>query len=201
MNKIFLFVLSLILIAACSKSNKDDNPAYVHYDINFNEVAPNEVYQAATAGIPGFLHVDSSHVTLGTAFRIYTIQNAALSNCSPPNVAWLLASYDIWYIVATVDSETRYILTIDKMNNEWTLVSSGGTGMADMITEARTLYSQYTPIFIESHEPDGFFFTLPELGDSNLTWFLLYPPRPLDQQSIKSLPEAMAYLNPACASQ
>jgi len=77
----------------------------------------------------------------------------------------------------------------------------GATGLADRINEARTLYPQYTPILIQCHEPDAYLFTLPELGDSNLTWFLQYPPKPLDQQSIRSLSEAVAYLNPACAPQ
>ena len=200
MIQIVWITFFLVINVGCSEPNNGKQNPYVHYDIDFNEVAPTEVYQAASKGIPTFLGVQSSQVSLGTAFRNYYIQEAARSNCNPPNVVWLLAYYsDMWRIIATVDGTTSYLIDMYKTNDEWKVASStSAQSYMDLMQQLKALYPEYKPIYIWSYEGESFFY-FPELNDTNLTWIEHYPLDPSELQNIKSLSEAMAYMNPACA--
>lgn len=159
MRQIVWITFYLIISAGCSEPNNDNQKAYVHYDIDFTEVAPTELYQAASTGIPTFLGVQPSHVTLGTAFRNYYIQEAARSNCTPPNVAWLLAYYsDMWRIIATVDGTTPYVIDMYKTNGEWKVATSANAqSYVDLMQKLKVLYPEYSPIYLWSHEGESFF--------------------------------------------
>lgn len=168
-----LALISLVVVAARSSVGAD---------------APPEVYAAATNGLPWFLAkvppdskqqygfpdgADFSKIHLGSPLLLRTIRPSALSsNQTSEAVSSVVSDTSMWFFPIMLDTEVKAMLVVDRQGNEWKAVS---LGYVPLVTEWNQVSRQwpaakgYHPRLIAVFQAKRFYFTVPELGDHNLT--------------------------------
>lgn len=176
--------------------------------------APAAVQQAAIEGLHPFLNkisVDSleqygfipgdvrSMATLGTPFLMYTITPSALAKYrTGMSVASMVTPTTMWYFPVLMGGQTRAILVVDQINNQWQAVSLGYAGLAGelgALSRQWNVAQGYHPMLIVVFQAKQYLFTVPEKGAYNLTRLTANRPEVTDPlQATKSLADDYATL-------
>lgn len=168
-----LALISLVAVSARSSVGAD---------------APPEVSVAASNGLPVFLakvpldskqqygfpdDADFSKIHLGSPVLLQTIRPSALaSNQMSETVSSVVSDTSMWYFPVLMGAEVKAMLVVDRQGNEWKAVS---LGYAPLATEWNQVLHQwpaargYHPKLIAVFQAKRHYFTVPELGDLNLT--------------------------------
>jgi len=150
--------------------------------------APQEVYRAASNGLPVFLgkvplksrelygftpDTDFSKIQLGPPALLRTIRPATLSsNRTVTAVSAVVSDTTMWFFPVLVEGEAKAMLVVDRHDGEWRAVS---LGYAPLAAEWNHVLHQWPaargfhPALIGVFQANQFYFTIPELGDANLT--------------------------------
>jgi hypothetical protein len=168
--------------------------------------APPEVTTAASNGLPSFLakvpaeskqlygfaeDVDFSKVRLASPLLLYTIKPSALSsNQVNDTVSSVAFETSMWFFPVLIGTEVKAMLVVDRQDNEWKAVSLGYAPLArewHQVCNQWPLGKGFHPRLVAGFQAAQFYFTVPEVGDQNLTPLL--SPRNTGP-SAKSLPLA-----------
>ena len=150
--------------------------------------APPEVSTAASNGLPVFLakvppaarplygfalDADFSQASLGAPLLLHTIKPSALaSNQANGTVSSVVSETPLWFFPVMMGTEVKAMLVVDRQNNEWKAVS---LGYAPLASEWNQVLSQWPaakgfhPRLVAVFQAAQFYFTVPEVGDRNLT--------------------------------
>jgi len=150
--------------------------------------APDAVVQAARQGLRPFLdkipqkslgqfgfdQADSfDAAVLGTPLLLHTITPSALKQYqSGAAVTSLLTPTTLWYFPILIAGQSKAILVVDRLRDQWQAVSLGYPGLArewDAISKQWPESQGYHPILIAIFQAHQHVFTVPEKGADNLT--------------------------------
>lgn len=150
--------------------------------------APEGVLKAATQGLQpflskipapsveeyGFVHGDDlATASLGTPFMVHTITPSALEKYQAGmTVASILTPTTAWYFPVLIAGQTRAILAVDNIDNQWQAVSLGDAGLAKELGAVSRQWKAsqgYHPMLIVVFQAHKFLFTVPEKDAYNLT--------------------------------
>lgn len=162
--------------------------AWMVMSIQASGATPDEVAQAAAKGLPELLakipagawrdygFADASEVAKATLDRplcLYTITPAALAGYqSGESIRSLLSDTTMWYVPVKVADSVRAILVVDRLDGAWQAVSLGYVPLAGPM---QALIAQWPPAkgfhpkLILVFQAQQYLFTIPELGEDNLT--------------------------------
>ena len=150
--------------------------------------APDAVVQAATQGLRPWLDkipvtampqfgldptapLDSA--TLGTPFLVHTITPAAFRQYKAgTDVSTLITPTTLWYFPVLIAGEPKAILVVDRMNEQWEVVSLGYAALALEWADVTRQWPEskgYHPTLVAVFQAKQHLFTVPEKGASNLT--------------------------------
>jgi len=153
-----------------------------------NQDAPADVQQAAIQGLQPFLNkipaislaeygfvpgnaLDTA--TLGDPFQLYTITPGALEQYQPSlAVTEILTQTTMWYFPVLIAGQTRAILVVDRLDNQWQAVSLGYAGLAQELGALNRQWKAsqgYHPMLIVVFQARQYLFTVPEKDSHNLT--------------------------------
>jgi hypothetical protein len=149
---------------------------------------PREVSLAATNGLPVFLAMippdfkheygfpddaDLSTVSLGSPVLMHTIQPAALSsNQVSDTVSSLVSESSMWFFPLLMGSEVRAMMVVDRQGSVWKAVSLGYAPLArewNQVLNQWPASKGFHPRLIAVFQAKQFYFTVPEIGERNLT--------------------------------
>lgn len=149
---------------------------------------PNDVQQAAQAGLAPFLNQISSDAleqygfrsgddlqkaTLAAPFLLHTITPAALDQYREGlAVASLISPTTSWYFPVLIAGQARAILVVDRQDNQWQAVSLGYAVLAQKLAVLNRQWKAadgYHPILIAVYQAQQYLFTVPEKDAYNLT--------------------------------
>jgi hypothetical protein len=149
---------------------------------------PPEVNAAASNGLPVFLakvppdskqqygfpdNADFSKVHLGSPLLLQTIRPSDLSsNQTSGTVSSVVSDTSMWFFPVLMGAEAKSMLVVDRLGNEWKAVSLGYAPLAgewNQVLHQWPAASGYHPKLIAVFQARRFYFTVPELGDRNLT--------------------------------
>lgn len=150
--------------------------------------APEAVQQAAAQGLQpflskipapsveeyGFVHGDDlATASLGTPFMVHTITPSALEQYQAGmTVASILSPTTAWYFPVLIAGQTRAILAVDNIDNQWKAVSLGYAGLArelGAVSQQWKAVQGYHPMLIVVFQAKQYLFTVPEKDAYNLT--------------------------------
>ena len=153
---------------------------------------PDDVHKVADDGLQSFLeripkgsmeeygfakddNLDEAY--LGGAFRLYNISPEVLSMYkSNDSVSAIISETDTWYFLVTINNETKSILIVEKLNDEWKTVGLGYSSLAkelDIILKQWPRSDGFNPLLIVVFQAQEYLFTIPEIDGYNLTPVLL----------------------------
>ncbi len=154
----------------------------------FAETAPPEAIAAAQAGLLPFLQPitpedmsnfglapgdNVSDAILGDPFQLYTITPAKLLDANDDTpVDSLLSPTGRWFFPIVLAGESRAILAVEKMDEEWQAVTMGMTGLAIEMEKINRQWPKskgFEPKLIAIYQAACYFFTVPEMGNKNFT--------------------------------
>lgn len=92
---------------------------------------PAEVLEAARQGLHG------ENLVLGFGFQVYTVNPAQLVDKPGEPLHALLIPAGMWRFVVLSEGLPQALITVDKVDGQWSAVSIGGTGLAKEITALR----------------------------------------------------------------
>ena len=155
---------------------------------SFAETAPAEVLAAAEVGLLPFLESlpssewehfgfapgdKISDAVLGAPFQLYTITPTKLLNAEDDTpVNSLISPTGRWFFPIILESKSRAILTVERMEGEWQAVTLGMTGLAVEMEKLNRQWPKakgYEPKLITIYQAASYFFTIPEQGSDNFT--------------------------------
>ena len=150
--------------------------------------APADVQQAAVQGLQPFLDKipagsmeefgfaagdNLSAATLGAPFLLYTLTPSALEQYrAGAAVTSLVTPTTAWYFPVLIAGQTRAILVVDKLDNQWQAVSLGSAALAKELGRLGGQWKAaqgYHPMLIVVLQAKQHFFTVPEKDSQNLT--------------------------------
>lgn len=150
--------------------------------------APEGVLQAAADGLQPFLNkipMDSFEqfgfvpgddlitASLGTPFLVHTIPPAALEQYQAGmTVASIVKPTSMWYFPVLIAGQTRAILVVDRLDNQWKVISLGYASLARELGAVNQQWKAaqgYHPMLIVVFQAKQYFFTVPEKDAYNLT--------------------------------
>ena len=150
--------------------------------------APEAVQQAAVEGLQpflnkiptesleqyGFVHGDvRGMASLGTPFLMYTITPTALQNYrTGMSVTSMVTPTTMWYFPVLMGGQTRAILVVNQVDNQWQAVSLGYAGLAQELGVLNRQWKAsqgYHPMLIVVFQAKQYLFTVPEKDSQNLT--------------------------------
>jgi hypothetical protein len=154
----------------------------------FGETAPPEAITAAQSGLPAFLEKipagdsrsygfepgDPIHAAYpGAPYRLHEITPAALARFKPGDaVDSLTRPAGMWYFPVMIRDEVKAILIVDYLDGAWRAVSLGQAPLARELNSIRRQWpkeSGYSPSLVVNFQSAGYFFTVPQVNDHNLT--------------------------------
>ena len=153
-----------------------------------NQDAPADVQQAALQGLQPFLNKipvislaeygfapgDSlDTATLGNPFLVHTITPGALEQYRTGlAVSSIVTPTTMWYFPVLIAGQTRAILVVDRLDNQWQAVSLGYAGLAQELGVLNRQWKAsqgYHPMLIVVFQAKQYLFTVPEIDSQNLT--------------------------------
>ena len=180
---------------------------------------PQEVVQTAEEGLPIFLSLISpswmenfgfsendnlDDAVLGRPFQEYSIYDTDVENYREEDTIYdVLTESLIWYFPVMIADESKCLLGVGKMDDNWEAVSIGNAWLAQSVALARQVWpisEGYDPLFCVKQSISTYFFTIPQVDEYNLTQLNYYPPIESEDeltqlyQDLKPLPETMAYI-------
>jgi hypothetical protein len=152
------------------------------------QTAPVEVLRAATNGLPAFLEsvslgnrelygftndTELAQARLGMPWRVYTITPKNLAaHPAETELTPLLSETSLWYFPVLVGDDTRAILVVDRMDDEWRAVALGYVPLArelHQIIKQWPASAGYHPRLVAAFSANRLYFTVPEVDDHNLS--------------------------------
>jgi hypothetical protein len=149
---------------------------------------PQAVLEAAKTGLPFFLGQippgskelygfastdDLSAARLGAPLQMLTIRPAAIDkSSSSATVSSILSETSMWYFPIRIESESKAMLVVDRDGGTWKAVSFGYTSLGHELNELLAQWPDskgFHPQLIAVFPAKRFYFTVPEVGDFNLT--------------------------------
>lgn len=150
--------------------------------------APEGVLQAAVEGLQPFLSkvpMDSleqygligsdvlSSASLGTPFLVHMITPSALKQYQAGmTVASIVTQTTMWYFPVLFAGQTKAILVVDQLDNQWKAVSLGYAGLARELGAVSRQWKAsqgYHPMLIVVFQAQQYLFAVPEKDAYNLT--------------------------------
>ena len=204
MKSKLLLILLLVLIVALQVGAED---------------VPQEVVQAAEEGLPVFLSLippsrmenygfsekyNQDDAVLGRPFQEYLIYNTDVENYREEDTIYdVLTESLMWYFPVMIADESKCLLGVDKMDDNWEAVSIGNPPYTHRVALARQVWpisEGYDPLFCVSLSICTYFFTIPQVDEYNLTQLNYYPPIESEDeltqlyQDLKPLSVTMSYI-------
>ncbi len=169
--------------------------------------APEAVQQAAVEGLQpflnkiptesleqyGFVHGDvRGMASLGTPFLMYTITPTALQNYrTGMSVTSMVTPTTMWYFPVLMGGQTRAILVVNQVDNQWQAVSLGYAGLARELGALSRQWKAaqgYQPMLIVIFQAKQYLFTVPEKDAYNLTRLVAKKPAVTNPLQATKLP-------------
>ncbi|MBU4366061.1 MAG: hypothetical protein L6437_02820 [Kiritimatiellae bacterium] len=160
-----------------------------------NQDAPADVQQAAAQGLQPFLNKipvisleeygfapgDSlDTASLGDPFLVYTIPPRALDQYQAGSaVTSIVTPTTMWYFPVLIAEQSRAILVVDWLDNQWQAVSLGYAGLAKELGALSRQWKAsqgYHPMLIVVFQAKQYLFTVPEKDSQNLTRLVTQKP-------------------------
>jgi hypothetical protein len=184
---------------------------------------PREVLEAAETGLPFFLGQippgskglygfastdDLSAARLGGPLQMHTMTPAAIEkSSSSATVSSVLSDTSMWFFPVLIENESRAMLVVDRDGETWKAVSLGYAGLGHELNELLAQWPEskgFRPQLIAVFQARQFYFTVPQVGDFNLT-LLRVPTGGLSKSSIpfspgQTQPPGYATLTPVSTS-
>ena len=153
----------------------------------------------------GFSENDNlDDAVLGRPFQEYSIYDTDVENYREEDTIYdVLTESLIWYFPVMIADESKCLLGVGKMDDNWEAVSIGNAWLAQSVALARQVWpisEGYDPLFCVKQSISTYFFTIPQVDEYNLTQLNYYPPIESEDeltqlyQDLKPLPETMAYI-------
>ena len=122
----------------------------------------------------GFTKDDNlNQVTLGSAYRLYTITPGALFGFQESDpVSSVISETDFWYFPVMLDNKMKAILIVEFFNDEWRAGALGYARLTQDLAQVAKRYpksSGYNLQLIRVYQANEFLFTVPEIDQYNLT--------------------------------
>ena len=153
--------------------------------------APDDASAAARSGLAHFLaraaadgpgrygFVPGDNLDLarpGAPFQLYTITPAALAGYRKGDgVSSILTPTETWLVPVVLDRRIRAILTVEGSGGGWRAVALGKAPLAaelEKVLERWPKRAGYELRLVAVFPANAYFFTVPELGDRNLSPFV-----------------------------
>ena len=152
---------SLVLMAA-----KRDLPSF------FNSLSPGA---KINLGLDNDATLDK--IKFGKPFQMNIIQPNSLESITEnDNVDLLLEVSSQWYIPIKINNQIRSLCIVDKVKDEWKLVSIGHKPLATEVSKVSKAWPSnkgYTIKLAVNYQTKTFFFTVKQKGRKNLTPLLI----------------------------
>jgi hypothetical protein len=111
--------------------------------------------------------------TLSAPMPIYTITPAALDGYKQGDpIGSLLSDTTLWYVPVRVEGPVRAVLVVDLLDGKWQAVSLGYVPLAGPLEVLLDQWPQskgFHPKLVMVYQAQQYLFTIPELGEDNLT--------------------------------
>ncbi len=153
------------------------------------ETAPPEVIKAAEDGLQHYLGLippgenekygfapgdDFARAELGVPFLLYAMNPSALEAYEPGQpISPLISSTRTWYFPVLIDGQAKTILTVGRVGgSSWQAVGIGRAALSKELQKVRERWPAskgYDPQLVAVFQAATYFFTVPEVSDSNLT--------------------------------
>ncbi|HTL59635.1 MAG TPA: hypothetical protein VL361_28450 [Candidatus Limnocylindrales bacterium] len=153
-----------------------------------------EVLEAAQSGLPFFLgqippgskelygfsaNDDLSRARLGPGLQMHAITPRVLKQASAAsNISSLLSETGMWFFPVLIESESKAMLVVDRVDSSWKAVSLGYAALGHELNDVLAQWPEskgFHPQLIAVFQAKQFYFAVPEMGDFNLTPITLSP--------------------------
>ena len=180
---------------------------------------PQEVVQAADEGLPVFLSLitpsqmedfgfsendNLDDAVLGRPFQQYLIYNADVIHYKDGDTIYdVLTEPIMWHFPVMIGDESKCLLGVDKIDDNWEAVSIGAALLAQRVDLARRVWpilEGYDPLFSVSLAISTYFFSIPQVDEYNLTQLNYWPQIESEDeltqlyQDLRPLSETIAYI-------
>jgi len=119
------------------------------------------------------LDADFSQASLGAPLLLHTIKPSTLaSNQANDTVSAVVSETPLWYFPVLMGTEVKAMLVVDRQDNEWKAVSLGYAPLAgewNQVLRQWPAAKGFHPRLVAVFQAAQFYFTVPEVGDRNLT--------------------------------
>ena len=180
--------------------------------------APPEVIQVAEEELPYWLSLitpssmeefgfseddDLDDAVLGRPFLEYLIHKREVLNYREGHTIYdVLTGSSEWCFPIMIGDESKCILKVTMMDNNWDVVAIGGAIIAKWVGLARKVWpisEGYDPLFVKCWTVGTYYFSVPQVDVYNLTQLDYYPIESEEElallyQDLRPLSETMEYI-------
>jgi hypothetical protein len=175
MKKIlFLFALSGIVGQALNAQDFTPPAEVINvaYD-NFSEFLTSAVTED-TKTMAGFSTGDNlKKAVLGIPFRIFHLSADSIRNYDgKAPLRSIVTETNMWYFPIVIDGTIKVMLYVGKKDGVWMRAGFGSAGLARQIQAITSQWSPsegFTPIIVQQQNIGAYFYSIPQVNNSNLT--------------------------------